>query len=97
MPLPLLPLAPAAVTALKCGGVALAALWVSRRVQRARIDQRLEDALDEMPEGLAAARTRAREQVNAAGRFRRRIGLVGRDGAIEIDAGFVARLRLRRV
>ena len=97
MPLPLLPLAPAAVTALKYGGVALAALWVARRVQRARIDQRLEDALDEMPEGLAAVQTPAREQGNAAGRFRRRIGLAGRDGAIEIDAAFVARLRLRRV
>ena len=97
MPLPLLPLAPPAVTALKYGGVALAALWVARRVERARIDQRVEDAFDEMPEGLAAVRSDAREQVNATGRFRRRIGLAGRDGAIEIDAGFMARLRLRRV
>ena len=97
MPLPLVPLAPAAVTALKLGGVALVTWLVARRVQLARIDQRAEDALDDLPEGLAAARPRDREQVNAAGRFRRRIGLAGTDRAIEIDAAFLARLRARKL
>lgn len=97
MPLPLVPLAPAAVTALKFGGVALAAWVVARRVQVARIDQRAEDALDDLSEGLAAARPQGREQVSATGRFRRRIGLAGSGHAVEIDAAFVARLRARRI
>ena len=97
MPLPLAPLAPAALTALNYGGAALAVWLVARRVQRARIDQRAEDALDELPEGLAAARPGGREQVNAAGRFRRRIWLAGSDRALELDAAFVGRLRARRV
>ena len=97
MPLPLVPFAPAALTALKFGGVALAAWMLARHVHRARIDQRAEDALDDLPEGLGAARSQPREQVNAAGRYRRRIGLAGSDHAIEIDAAFLARLRARRV
>lgn len=96
MPLPLVPLAPAAVTALKLGGVAFAALWVARRVHRARIDQRAEDALDDLPDGLAASRPRDREQVNAAGRFRRRFGWARGGREVEIDAAFLARLRVRK-
>ena len=94
MPLPLVPIAGVALTS---GVVAFAAWFFAQRVQPARIDQRAEDALDDLPEGLAAARPRDREQVNAAGRFRRRIGLAGSDRAIEIDAAFLARLRARRL
>ncbi len=92
-----LPLAPLFPLALKYGGVAFAAWWLARRAGPARIDQRAEDALDEMPEGLATARTPNREQVNATGRFRRRITLAGSGRGFEIDAGFMARLRARRV
>ncbi len=94
MPLPLAPLAGAA---LKYGGVAFAAWLIARRVQPARIDQRAEDALDDLPEGLAARRPADREQANMTGRYRRTIRLVGTGRALEIDAAFLARLRARRL
>ncbi|WP_209425957.1 hypothetical protein [Pararhodobacter sp. SW119] len=94
MPLPLVPLAG---TALKIGGVALAAWFVTRHVQLARIDQRAEDALDDLPDGLAARHVADREQANMTGRLRRTIRLARSGRAIEIDAAFMARLRTRRV
>lgn len=95
-----LPLAPVAGIALKYGAVALAA-WGAQRALRAavapgRTDQRAEDALDELPEGLSTHRPRDREQQqNAALRLRRRIRFAGRDW--DLDAGMIARFRLRRV
>lgn len=94
-----LPLVPVAGVALKYGAVALAA-WGAQRALRAaiapgRTDQRAEDALDELPEGLSAHRPRDREQQNGAFRLRRRIRLAGRDW--DLDAGLIARFQLRRV
>lgn len=92
-----LPLAPIALSVAKIGGVALVAWAVSRRVQPARIDQRAEDALDDLDEGLGARRPRDREQANLAGRYLRRIRVPGLSAAFEIDAAFIARLRARKV
>ena len=92
-----LPLAPLAGVALKYGGVALAAWFVARRMQIARIDQRAEDALDELPEGIATRRPADRGQANMTGRLRRTIRVLGTDQAIEIDAAFLARFRARKV
>jgi hypothetical protein len=94
MPFPLVPIAGAA---LSFGGVAFATWFFTRHVQPARIDQRTEDALDDLPEGLAARRAADREQANMSGRFRRIIRLPGDGGAVELDAAFVARLRARRL
>ncbi len=94
MALPLAPLVPVALT---YGGVALAAWWLARRIGPARVDQRAEDALDDLPDGLATANVPAREQVNATGRLRRRITLTRSGRGIELDAAFMARLRARRV
>jgi hypothetical protein len=94
MPFPLVPIAGAA---LSFGGVAIATWFLARHVQPARIDQRAEDALDDLPEGLTARRPVDRDQGNMTGRFRRVIRLPGDGGAIEIDAAFVARLRARRL
>ncbi len=94
MPLPLVPIAGAA---LKYGGVALAAWLVSRRVQPARIDQRAEDAMDDLPDGLATRRPTERGQANIAGRFRRTITIPGEGRSFEIDAAFLGRVRARRV
>ncbi|WP_333827110.1 hypothetical protein [Pararhodobacter sp.] len=94
MPLPLVPLAGAA---LKYGGVALAAWLVTRAVAPARIDQRAEDALDAMPEGLGIRRPRDRDQSNATGRLSRQVKLPGMARPVEIDAAFYARLRTRKV
>ena len=99
MPLPLAPLLP---LALRLGTVAAIAWagkrWIAARSFPGRTDQRAEDALDDLDEGLAAHRPadRAEEgQRNLAGRLRRVIRMGGR--AYELDAGFVARLRLREV
>jgi hypothetical protein len=101
MPLPLAPLLP---IALRLGAVA-AAGWAVRRALKpaaatGRTDQRAEDALDDLDEGFALHhpqdRTSAQQsQTNAAGRLVRT--LRWRAQGIEIDAGFLARLRVRKV
>lgn len=101
MPLPLAPLVP---IALRLGAFA-AAGWALRRalsgVAAGRTDQRAEDALDDLAEGVAFHRPGDRAgdgltQTNAAGRFRRTIRW-GSGGGLEVDATLLARLRVRRV
>lgn len=92
-----LPLAPVAVTALKYATVATLAYVAVRNLPRGRIDQRAEDALDEMSEGVTLTRPADRDQMNASGRFRRILRL-GPDGpGIEVDLSGLARFRVRRV
>ncbi len=90
-----LPLAPIAGLAIRYGAVALAAYGLSRAVRQGRTDQRAEDAMDAMDEGVAVHRPKDRGQTNAAARFRRviRWGTVG----VEIDAAALGRFRIRRV
>ncbi len=91
-----LPLAPVAAMAVKYGSVALAGYLLARRVQRGHVDQRAEDALDRLAEGLTAVRPADRDQANGTLRFRR-VFRVGVDGpGIEIDAAALGRIRLRR-
>ncbi len=92
-----LPLAPIAGVALRYGAVALAAYVVTRGIHRGHTDQRAEDAMDEIAEGLTAHRPRDREQVNGAARFRRvvRLGTVG--PGVEIDITALGRMKFRRV
>ncbi|MFE3836785.1 hypothetical protein [Pseudogemmobacter sonorensis] len=96
MALPLLPLA-LRIGAAACAGYA-ASLWLARRSHAGRTDQRAEDALDDLQDGLAlhSPRDLADEarQSNAALRLRRRLRLGGHEW--EIDAGLLARLRIRR-
>lgn len=97
MPLPLAPLLP---FALRVGAVAsttyAVARWVAARRFPGRTDQRAEDALDDLGEGLSlhcpADRAEDR-QTNASARLRRVIRFRGR--AWELDAGLMARVRLR--
>ncbi len=100
-----LPLAPIAVYAIKGGAIA-ATIWAARRGLRAmthpgRTDQRAEEAMDGLEEGLAHHRPRDRAeegQRNLAGRLRRTIRWGAAPGqGIELDAAFLARLRLRRI
>ncbi len=92
-----LPLAPIAGIALRYGGVALAAYALSRRVGRSATDQRAEDAMDRVPEGVNAHRPRDRRQANGSARFRRVVRL-GHDGpGVEIDATAMGRIRIRRL
>lgn len=99
------PLAPIALYALKGGAIA-ATVWAARRglqglTRPGRTDQRAEEALDALDEGLAhhIPPDRAEDgQRNAAGRFRRTIRWGANPGqALEIDAAFLARFRLRRL
>lgn len=102
MPLPLAPLLP---FALRIGVVATTAFatarWVRARTFSGRTDQRAEDAFDELGEGVSLHRPADRaadgfadSQTNASARMRRVIRLGRRSW--EIDAGFMARFRLRR-
>ena len=91
-----LPIAPIAGFALRYGAVALAGYALSRQMARGRVDQRGEDALDDVPEGLTAHRPHDRDQVNATARFRRVIRLGQSGPGLEIDATAFGRIRFRR-
>ncbi|MDP2737223.1 MAG: hypothetical protein Q8O82_00560 [Pseudorhodobacter sp.] len=100
MPLPLAPLVP---FALRLGAIAAAALAV-RRVARAatfpgRTDQRAEDAMDDLGDGIALHQPADRadgaaSQTNTAARWHRTIRW-GKRG-IEIDATLLGRFRIRK-
>lgn len=90
-----LPLAPIAGVALRYGAVAVATYAIARRAQAAPRDQRAEDAMDDVAEGIAVRKDDG--QMNSSGRFRRVIR-VGTDGpGLEIDATALTRIRIRRV
>lgn len=89
-----LPIAPIAAVAVRYGGVALAAYAVARRVEKGRRDQRAEDALDEINEGLTMRRDGS--DVGATGRFRRVIRLGANGPGLEIDATSIWRIRIKR-
>jgi hypothetical protein len=90
-----LPLAPIAGFALRYGVVAVAAYAASRRLERGHFDQRAEDAMDDVNEGVTYRRER--EQMNSTARFRR-VVRVGKDGSgLEIDITALGRVRIRKV
>lgn len=99
MPLPLAPLLP---IALRLGALAVAGLaarrWIAAQSFPGRTDQRAEDALDDLGEGISLHRPADRadqRQTNAGARLRRVVRFRGKRW--EIDAGLMARLRLRDV
>ena len=92
-----LPLVPIAGVALRYGAVALAAYVVTRGIHRGHTDQRAEDAMDEVPEGLSAHRPRDRDQVNGAARFRRVIRVGPTGPGVEIDITALGRMTFRRI
>ena len=90
-----LPLAPIAGLALRYGAVALTAYAIARVAERGHRDQRAEDAMDDLPEGVRIRREA--EQVSGAGRVVRTFR-VGHGGpGVEIDATAITRIRFRRV
>jgi hypothetical protein len=100
MPLPLAPLLPIAMRI----GLVTAAGYAIKRYVTARsfpghTDQRVEDAFDDLDEGLAVHRPLDRaddqtRQTNTAARVVRVIRIGGR--RIEIDAAVMTRLRIRK-
>ena len=100
MPFPLAPFVPIVIRLGLVAGAGLAAqrLWAAT-TQVGRTDQRAEDALDDLGEGLAVHRPADRAadggtQTNTAGRIVRTIRIGRR--RIEIDAAFLGRLRIRK-
>ncbi|AZL59160.1 hypothetical protein EI545_10090 [Tabrizicola piscis] len=100
MPLPLAPLLP---LALRLGAVASAGYAVTRliraRTHPGRTDQRVEDALDDMGEGLSVHQPEDRAadgmtQTNASARMVRVIRIGGR--TFSVDAAFIARFRIAK-
>jgi hypothetical protein len=98
MPLPLAPLLP---LALRLGVVASAGYAVTRmiraRTHPGRTDQRVEDALDDLGEGVSLHQPADRGsddmmQTNASGRMVRVIRIGGR--TFSVDAAFMARFRI---
>jgi len=89
-----LPLAPVAGLALRYGTVALAAYAVSRKVHTGRRDQRAEDALDDLDEGVSLRRESG--QTSSTARFQRTIRLGAEGPGVEIDISALGRLRIRK-
>lgn len=90
-----LPIAPLAGVALRYGVVAVAAFAVTRRVGRAHFDQRCEEAMNDVNEGVALRKEN--NQVNGTGRFRRVIR-VGTEGpGLEIDITALGRVKFRKI
>lgn len=90
-----LPLAPIAGFALRYGAVAIATYAISRRVTHAHFDQRGEEALDDVDEGLSVRR--ADEQYNGTARYRRVVRFGANGPGVEIDVTALGRVRLRKV
>lgn len=93
-----IPIMPIAGVVLKYGPAAAAgvAALAYMRARPGHADERAEDLLDEVNEGMDATRSHEGRQVNTRGRFRRVIR-AGRHGpGVEIDASFLGRVRVRR-
>lgn len=90
-----LPLAPIAAVALRYGTVAVATYALARTVEKGRRDQRAEDALDDIDEGITARREP--EQINATARIIRRIRWGNTGPGVEIDLTSLTRIRFRKL
>ena len=90
-----LPLVPTAAVAVRYAALGLAVYGALRARERARRDQRAEDAMDELGEGPAYRRDP--DGLRGAWRFQRVIRAGQAGPGIEIDFAGLARLRLRRV
>jgi hypothetical protein len=92
MPLPLVPIAG---VALSYGLVALGTWAIVRSIGRTPRDQRAEDALDDLPEGLTAGKHE--DATRGSARLNRTIR-IGTDGpGVEIDLTALGRLKVKRV
>lgn len=90
-----LPLAPIAMTALRIAPFAVAAYAAWRTLPEGHRDQRVEDAIDAMPDGLS--RHKDDDATRATVRFRRGVRLGSRGPGLEFDLAALGRLRIRRI
>lgn len=90
-----LPIAPIAGLAFRYGAVALATYAISRNLPATPRDQRAEDAMDDVSEGLSLGKDE--EQVNGSARFKRTIRLGSSGPGLEIDATALTRIKFKKV
>jgi len=90
-----MPLAPVAGVALRYVAVTLALYALLQARAHVRRDQRVEDAMDEMPEGAAVARDA--DGLRGGVRTRRVVRLGTNGPGIALDFAGLARLRMWRV
>lgn len=90
-----IPIAPVAGIALRYAAVAGAAYLATRRLERGRLSQPVEDEMDATEEGVSARREKG--QVNATARLRRVIRLGAAGPGVAIDATILGRFRVDRV
>ncbi|MGB0661292.1 MAG: hypothetical protein ACPGNV_14095 [Mangrovicoccus sp.] len=89
------PLAPIAWTAARYIAVAATAYAVARAAGPGPRDQRAEDAMDEVGEGLGLGRDE--DAMRASGKYRRTIRLGQAGPGVELELTALGRLRWRRV
>lgn len=87
----------AATIALRYGAVALAAYAAARRLPRTTRSQPLEDALDDLPEGMTFREDAPNGERHMTGRFRRVVRVGSSDKGFEIDGTFIGRLKVRKL
>jgi hypothetical protein len=90
-----LPLAPVASLALRYAAVAGAAYLVTRRLERGRLSQPVEDEMDETPEGVTARREAG--QMNGTARMKRTFRFRHGGPGLSVDATLLGRVRVERV
>ncbi len=90
-----LPLAPIAGLALRYAAVAGTAYLVTRRLERGRLSQPVEDEMDDTPEGMTARREKG--QMNATARLRRVVRFGHFGPGVSVDATILGRLKMERV
>lgn len=90
-----LPLAPIAAVALRYGAVAVATYAFARHIERGRRDQRAEDALDSVDEGITLRQEPG--QLNATGRYQRTFYLGTSGPGYLVDASTFMRIRVTKV
>ena len=86
MALPIVPIALAAGT-----------VMLARRIKISAVDQRVDDRLDEVAEGVCFHRNPWHTQVNSAMRYKRRLRFGAEGPGFEIDLSALSRLRLKRI
>ncbi|MGV6839860.1 MAG: hypothetical protein ACWA40_06670 [Planktomarina sp.] len=90
-----LPIAPIASIALRYGAVAIATYAATKAIPHMRRDQRVEDCLDQVEEGIELRQEDG--QFNGAARVKRTIRLNPTGPGLEFDFTSLARLKVKRV
>jgi len=89
MPIPIMPIAG---IALRYGGIALAGYAIARATSHGRLDQQVEDIMDDTPEGLTMRTDDG--QWNTTLRWRRAFRLNRSAKGVQIDATALTRLKV---